>query len=367
MRVLRIVSELDFGGVEQVVALSVPALAKTEGVKIKVLVLGNGGRISEMLSQKGLDVLILNKKTNIPNFRLVLELKRIFEKEQVDVIHTQGAEANFHGLWAAELAGVKTKVGEEIGLPNHHSYWKWIFRWVYKKSDHVIAISEAVADKITSLGEVPRKKVKVIYNPSALKPAKLNPGKSGLPLSEIVADQKSFVFVTTCRLVPIKNLGRLIYCFGELTKSHPQTDFSLWLIGDGIEKEKLKELTVQLKLSNSVRFLGFRESVHEYLLAADVFILPSLSEGSSVSLAEAMMAGLPSIVTEVGGAKEILGNSRSGILVNPYCTDSILAAMKSVFDLSEEEREEMGKRSKIESKRFSIEAHVKDLLAVYQQ
>lgn len=367
MRVLRIVSELDFGGVEQVVALSVPALAKTEGVKIKIIVLGSGGRISEKLVQNGHEVLILNKETKIPNFGLVFQLKSIFEKEQVDVIHTQGAEANFHGLWAAELAGVKTKVGEEIGLPNHHSYWRWIFRWVYKKSEHVIAISEAVADKIITLGEVPRNKVKVIYNPSALKPSKLNQGKSGLALPEIIADQNGFVFVTTCRLVPIKNLGRLIHCFGELVKSHPQKDFALWVIGDGIEKEKLKELTKELEISNRVRFLGFKESVHEYLKAADVFILPSLSEGSSVSLAEAMIAGLPSIVTEVGGAKEILGNSRSGVLVNPNSTDSILAAMQSLVDLSEEEREEMGQRAKIESKRFSIEVHVEDLLAVYRQ
>jgi len=364
MRVLRIVSELDFGGVEQVVALSVPALAKIEGVKIKVLVLGNGGRISEMLSQKGLDVLILNKKTNIPNFRLVLELKSFFEKEQVDIIHTQGAEANFHGLWAAELAGVRIKIGEEIGLPNHHTYWKWIFKWVYKKANHVIAISEAVANKITALGEVPRKKVTVIYNPSSIKAAN---GKSDLSLPEIIADEKSFVFVTTCRLVPIKNLGRLIHCLGELIKSYPQTDFALWLIGDGAEKETLMELTNQLQLSNSVRFLGFRESVQEFLMAADVFILPSLSEGSSVSLAEAMMAGLPSIVTEVGGAKEILGNSRSSILVNPNSTDSILSAMQSVFDLTENERKEMGKRAKIESRRFSIDVYVRDLLALYRQ
>ena len=366
MKIFRVVSELDFGGVEQVIALSIPALANTVNLKVKVIVLGHGGRISEALIQKGHEVLVLNKKTRIPNFLLVLQLKKIFDAENPDVVHCQGSEANFHGLWAAALSGVKTKIGEEIGLPNHHSYWKWIFKWVYQKADYVIAISDAVAQNIIGLGEVSRKKVKVLFNPSSIKPAKKPNGNSYFPLPEIVADEKSFVFVTTCRLVPIKNLERLIQSFAELTRSNPNKDTVLWLIGDGSEKENLKSLSGQLGMGSNIRFFGFRESVHEFLLAADVFILPSLSEGSSVSLAEAMMAGLPSIVTEVGGAKEILGGSRSGLLVNPHSSDSILAAMQSIFDLTEEERQEMGNRAKTESRRFSVETHVKDLLQIYQ-
>jgi len=140
----------------------------------------------------------------------------------------------------------------------------------------------------------------------------------------------------------------------------------LWLIGEGPEKENLKNLTYQLELGSKVKFFGFRESVQEFLKAADVFILPSLSEGSSVSLAEAMMSGLPSIVTEVGGAMEILGKSRSGMLVNPQSKDSIIAAMQSIFELTEEERKAMGSRAKIESKRFSVELYVRNLLEIYQ-
>jgi glycosyltransferase involved in cell wall biosynthesis len=392
MKILRIVSELDFGGVEQVVALSVPALSKSSGVKIKVIVLGKGGRISEMLTQKGFEVLVLNMNTKIPNFQLVYQLKNIFEKEQVDVVHTQGAEANFHGLWAGELAGVKTKIGEEIGLPNHHSYWKWIFKWVYKKADYVIAISEAVKNTIVALGEVKGEKVKLLYNPVALGnrdkgmvyEVNGNEGKGLEEGGEKKDDKeilrfaqneelkpqnegvKPFVFVTTCRLVPIKNLDRLIQSFAKLKQMNPNKEFALWLIGEGPEKENLNKLSNRLELGSLVRFFGFREDVSGFLRQADVFILPSLSEGSSVSLAEAMMAGLPAIVTEVGGAKEILGGSNSGILVNPYDGDSIFSAMQTMVNLSGEERKGMGINAKKESERFSVEGYVANLMEVYR-
>jgi glycosyltransferase involved in cell wall biosynthesis len=79
-----------------------------------------------------------------------------------------------------------------------------------------------------------------------------------------------------------------------------------------------------------------------------------------------MMAGLPAIVTEVGGAKEILGESNSGILVNPYDEDSIFMAMQTMIDLSGEERKGMGINAKKESERFSVEGYVANLMEVYR-
>lgn len=397
MKVLRIVSELDFGGVEQVVALSIPFLAKSSGMEVKVIVLGAGGRISDRLIKDGFPVVILNQKSKIPNLKLLWRLKKLLQIENPDIIHCQGAEANFHGLWAAKLAGVKTKIGEEIGLPNHHSYWKWIFKWVYQKADAVIAISEAVKKRIVELGEVEEGKVRVVYNPVSSEQFSVGSeqcsvascqlsvpprrtsfscqcdpvfseeiagGVNMLPKKEI-GDDKEFVFITTCRLVPIKNLERLIQCFYEVVGSNPDQKLALWILGDGPEKGRLIELTQSLNLSNNLKFFGFQENVTEYLKAADAFILPSLSEGSSVSLAEAMMAGLPSIVTEVGGAGEILGNSNSGLLVNPLSTDSIFSAMQSMIDFTEEELMGMGERAREEAKRFSIDNYIQSLLSIY--
>jgi glycosyltransferase involved in cell wall biosynthesis len=388
MKILRIVSELDFGGVEQVLAISVPYLVQTKGIEVQVVVLGKGGRISEGLIQNGFSVIVLNQSTRIPNIKLVFLLKTLIKNEQPNVVHCQGSEANFHGLWAAAMAGVKIKIGEEIGLPNHHSYWKWVFKWIYQKADRVIAISEAVKNYIIELGEVEWEKVKVIYNPVDLVrrvkaenfSQRISGGGREIP-RELGAGfhfaqndgnnnesdkEKPFVFVTTCRLVPIKNLEKLIEAFAKLVKGDSEKHLELWIVGDGPLKDALFQLVNQLGIQDSVKFFGFQEKVFQFLEQADVFVLPSLREGSSVSLAEAMSYGLPSIVTEIGGAREILGESQSGLLVDPFSTDAIFSAMLSMCKLSEEEIKEMGKKAIVASQRFSIETYVEELLQIYK-
>ncbi|MBW3466600.1 glycosyltransferase [Arthrospiribacter ruber] len=362
MRVLRIVAELDFGGVEKVLANSVPQFDNIKEIEIMVLVLGKGGRVAEELKSKGIQVLVWEKNPCIPNISLLFQLKAFFKELKPVVIHTQGAEANFHGILAGKWAGVSKIIGEEIGLPNHHSYWKYIFKYVYAKAHQVIAISEAVKDKIVSLGEVKADKVQVLYNPiqqvENLEVASYSKAQSN--------KKTDFVFVTTCRLVAIKNLERLIEAFSQLVLHTNDSNPRLHIIGDGPDREKLETLCYSKELTGYVNFLGFQENVLPFLKEADVFVLPSLSEGSSVSLAEAMAFGLPSIVTKVGGASEILGNSNSGFLIDPLDTQDLKNSMLKMISLSPDERKAMGQRAKEQAKSFSVDHYLESLLNVYK-
>ncbi|MCE7054132.1 glycosyltransferase [Algoriphagus sp. AGSA1] len=357
MRIARIVSELDFGGVEQVMANSLPELNKKGQIELTVLVLGRGGRVSEQLKSQGIKVVIWNKNPRIPNFQLLFQLRKYLKKLNPDVVHTQGAEANFHGILAGEWAGVSNIIGEEIGLPNHHSFWRYIFKYVYAKANHVIAISKAVEKAIVGLGEVDPNKVKVLYNPVKTRQCSV--------ISSQVSEKNRFVFVTTCRLVRIKNLERLIQAFEGLVKENQERGLFLRIVGDGPEREKLEVQSKKLGLSSKVRFLGFQQDVWPFLQEANAFILPSLREGSSVSLAEAMAARLPSIITQVGGASEVLGDSKSGYLIDPLSSDSIQYAMKQLIDLSHEERHAMGERARKEAKRFTVENYIQSLMSIY--
>lgn len=362
MKVVRIVSELDFGGVEQVIDNSLPELIKREGIEIQVIVLGKGGMITEQLIDQGVTIQILGFNPRIPNLKLLQKLKEILGSNPVDVVHCQGGEANFHGIWAAKLAKVPMIIGEEIGIPNHHTFWRFVFKWVYGKANKVIAISEAVKDAIVELGEVEASKVSVLYNPIS------NPEfQTGLSTVDrrLSTKRKPFVFVCTCRLVPIKNLDRLIKAFEGLVKENRDRELLLRIVGDGPERNKLETLSQKLEMGACVEFLDFQEDVLPFLNGADVFILASLREGSSVSLAEAMSVGLPSIVTKVGGAPEILGKSQSGILIDPLKTSELLSAMQQLLDITLEERVEMGQRAKEEARRFSIDHYIDSLLSIY--
>ena len=128
----------------------------------------------------------------------------------------------------------------------------------------------------------------------------------------------------------------------------------------------MDKLALDCGIKNVVIFLGFQENVGSLLIQANVFVLPSFSEGSSVSLAEALINGLPSIVTDGGGAGEILGNSQSGILINPLNPTSIFDAINHFLNLSKMEKVEMGQRAKLEAHRFSVEAYLVNLLAIYK-
>ncbi len=384
MKVLRIVPYLDFGGVEQVLANSIPNLTQIEEMEVLVIVLGSGGRVEETLTRLGVQVKVLNQNPKIPNLRLLATLRGMIAKIKPDVVHCQSAEANFHGLIAARWAGVPVRIGEEIGFPNHHSYWKFIFRLVYINATKIIAISEAVRDRIMELGEVEKEKVELVYNPVELRKKDELDFDKNPNFKEILRytfakkvgrqhdvdfeggdGEMPFVFVTTCRLVLVKNLDRLINVFAQFCKESSGKFTELWIVGDGPLRAELENHSKAMGISEKVRFWGFQEDVFPFLEMSDVFVLPSLSEGSSVSLVEAMSVGLPSIVTKIGGTIEILGESNSGILIDPFDQDSIFQALSKSIHLSYDQRKEMGIKAKQQANRFTVKNYLNTLLTIY--
>jgi len=231
-----------------------------------------------------------------------------------------------------------------------------IFKAVYKLATKVIGISEAVKNRIVDLGEVNLNKVKVVYNPVSIKET----------IDRVTLGYKNFfVFVTTCRLVPVKNLSTLLAVFKELVSKYPDKKIKLWIVGDGTEKEKLQKQVNDLELNGKVVFWGFQEDVRPYLEAADVFVLPSFSEGFSISLVEAMLCGLPCIVTNQGGPSEIVEHGKSGFLINPQDDCDLKEKMETVLAIPLEDRDLIGKMAQEAGGKYSLENYVKRLMEVY--
>lgn len=366
MKVVRIVPFLDFGGVEKRVELTAAGFAENRDIEVTFVVLGKGGAVSDLLEARGEDVKILGSNPSIPNFGLIFKLMKILRHLGPDVVHTSGAEANFHGLLAAWLVGVKVRIGEEIGFPNHDWKWRFLFRITYLFAHCVIGISEAVKQKIVQLGEVRASKVKVIYNPVELKNRQLdeNSYRDVDTESDI---KRPFFFITTCRLVAIKNLDQLIRAFSGLVLEFEHVSLELWILGEGPLKESLIVQARKLGVIDRVKFLGFQEDVFPFLKQADCFVLPSFSEGFSISLVEAMSMGLPCIATEVGGPAEII-QPGTGYLVNPLLREDIQEKMRTVLTLSESERKALGLRARENvEKRFSTVKYVEELTNVYHE
>lgn len=377
MRIVRIVPFLNFGGVEKRMELTAKGFLEYPHHELIVVVLSTGGKAADVIQSMGFQVIVMNMNPRIPNIKLIYDLIKILRKLKPDVVHCSGSEANFHGLWAAFWVGVSVRVGEEIGFPQHNWKWRKLFWLTYLAAHKVIGISEAVKDRIINFGEVMPNKVQVVYNPVELM-------IENQKTVELIIQSKdyneenfnsttlfrrptsAFVFVTTCRLVPIKNLEKLIKVFELLINSNRDKVLELWIVGDGQERDKLDRMVLQLGLEKNIILFGFQEDVIRFLTQADAFVLPSMSEGFSISLVEAMSCGLPCIATKVGGPSEII-KSGTGYLIDPNSSDDIFQKMDHLVNMPLAERKEMGRLAKKDVEmRFTVKKYVKALLFNYR-
>jgi glycosyltransferase involved in cell wall biosynthesis len=152
--------------------------------------------------------------------------------------------------------------------------------------------------------------------------------------------QDVLVIGTVGRLDPVKDQRTLIKAFGLLTrarnKANLSKDLRLLIIGSGSNQRELKTVAHKEGVVDKVFFLGERNDVPELLQVMDVFVLPSIAEGISNTILEAMACGLPVIATTIGGNPEVIDDGKTGLLFKPgdhdrlahllarYCDDPFL-------------------------------------------
>jgi len=135
------------------------------------------------------------------------------------------------------------------------------------------------------------------------------------------------------RLVPRKGVPHLLETWREVSPDFP--DARLLILGDGPQLEILVELATRLDISGTVHFHGRVDNVPEYLRAADVFVLPSLQEGMSNSLLEAMASGLPAVASRIGGVVDVVEDGKNGLLVDPADRTAFSESLRRVFGSAE--------------------------------
>ena len=160
-----------------------------------------------------------------------------------------------------------------------------------------------------------------------------NPLKPNLPVR--IGGIRDNVIVTFCRLNSQKNLPMLLRAFKVFLNKH--ADYVLKIYGDGEEAAGLKELSKQLMIEKSVEINAASDKIHDLVLNAKMFILPSDYEGLSNSMLEAMAIGLPTICTDCpcGGARMVIRNRENGILIPVRDEKALYTAMCSIVENTE--------------------------------
>lgn len=274
----------------------------------------------------------------------------LLRKVNPDVIHAQGI-----------VMGIPAFLGKRI-LNKPYSVWgqgsdvysTWAFkttftRLVLRNANLVIALTQDMRLRMQQICDV---RAVIIPNGVRIESfSGLSREKSRKNLN-ILENEKIITFVG--RLVPEKGVKYLIRAMTSINRNVP--DARLLLIGDGLDRLYLEKLTQELKLTNTITFVGMvsNEKVPSYLASSDLFVLPTLSEGLSIVILEAMACGLPVITTTVNGLPEIVKDGENGLLVAPKNSEQL--AQKLLLLLNDDQlRMKMGENNKRLSKNYSLE------------
>ncbi|MEZ4859226.1 MAG: glycosyltransferase [Flavobacteriaceae bacterium] len=352
MKIIRLSTFLDYGGIEtKMVNLSNYETEKEEWVFCAI---GKGGSASKTIAENGKRVVCFNLNHKIPSIKTIYQLYLFFKKEKPEVVHTSGAEANFHGVIAAKLASVPKIIAEEIGITSQSKFAKKIFYWIYKYAHYVVGESKLVTNSLQLNYRIPSKKLKTIHNFISF--PEITPNR--------FENVNSLSIVSISRLAAVKNILGVLEAVSLLKKEGFPVQYSI--AGDGAQLDILKLKTKELGIEDCVTFVGYIKNPYPLLTKSKIFVLNSFTEGFSNSLLEAMYSGTPAISTAVGGAPEIITEGKNGWLVPVADTMALYHKMKQIHSLNYLTLEEIGKESrKTVISRFSLQSHVKELGKLY--
>lgn len=268
---------------------------------------------------KTVNLVRLNAKRTIT---AVFPLIKYLKTQKPSVLLSGGPTSNCIAIAASLFNKFNTKViVTEHSLPSVDVFdsgkiidkaLPFLMRYLYPKADHIVAVSEAVAEDLSNFIKVNKSNIKVIYNPivghSLIQ-------KGNAPIQHEWLDGSQYkVVLFVGRLEKVKNIPLLIESFKIANEQI--NNVKLLIIGDGSEKENLVELSDNLHLQNHVGFLGYIENPYPYMKKADIITLTSLWEGLPTVLIESMAFGTNVIATNnLDGAGEILLNGEIGYFV----------------------------------------------------
>lgn len=251
-------------------------------------------------------------------------------RSEFDLIHThQGLwEAVATGMGRPWLKGVPSLVqpassgfyGEAEELARTRG--SGILRRLILRNTAFAAISEDIERQWLDLG-VPLSRL--VRMASGVDADHFQPGRSFLQTS--LPEGPHVVF--TGRLHPQKNLDLLLEIWPRVTA---RTSAQLVLVGDGPDRDRLNRRVNELGIADRVHFTGPVSDPADWLCAADVFVLPSVAEGMSNSLLEAMATALPCLASAIGGNTDLLTDGETGLLIPPGDREAWTSALLRVLD-----------------------------------
>ncbi|MFN2454917.1 MAG: glycosyltransferase [Pyrinomonadaceae bacterium] len=316
--------------------------------------------------EAGIEVEVIAERFRFDR-RVIAVLRKILARRAPDIVQTHNLKSHFlmkvSGLWR-----------EYPWIAFHHGYtttdlrmraYNQLDRWSLPSAGRVVTVCHAFARQLAQTG-VPLERISVQHNSiSAGQPISTEDEVSALRLQLGVEDNVQLLLAVG-RLSQEKGHVELIYALDYLRRIDSGIDFKLIIVGDGPERPRVERMIASLGLAEQVIFAGHTNNVRPYYALADLFVLPSHSEGSPNVLLEAMAAGIPIAATTVGGVPEIVEDGESALLVTPRDPQALATAINRLLTDAELACKLTAKASERVATRYSRDAHIRSLLEIYR-
>ncbi len=327
LKILHVIGGGEFGGAEQHI-ISLMDQYQDHEIDAKVITFYDAV-FAQKLRESGHTVLTIEQFGRF-DLRILTALIRIFNEHAPDIVHTHGVRANFFARLAARRSKVKKVVTTVHSIlrhdyPNAIPYLVASFmeRFTQSIPSHYIVVSDSIKQQLLA-NKIDDSRITLIANgidatSYVPTPALREQAETLRQTWDIQKDD--FVVGTLARLVPVKGLEYLIAGIAKALEQEPT--LHLLILGDGPEKGRLQQLISQYQVEHKVSLVGFRTDIPVCLAAMDLYINCSLSEGTPISVMEAMAAEKPLILTAVGGMVEMAQNGVSAIMIPAHSAEAI--------------------------------------------
>jgi sugar transferase (PEP-CTERM/EpsH1 system associated) len=369
--IAHVVYRFDIGGLENGVVNLINRIPE-DRYRHAIVSLTDYTDFTRRIRRKDVELIALHKPPG-NNIKLHLQLWRLFRQLKPAIVHTRNLAA-LEAQAAATLAGIKVRVHGEHGrdvndLNGLNRKYQWVRRLYRPFVQHYIALSHDLQSYLVDRVRIDAGHITQLYN--GVDTEKFRPsvaGRAPLPHAPF-NDPSLLVFGTVGRMQAVKDQVTLARAFVRAIELAPDSRARLRLvmIGDGPLRELTQRQLTAAGLDELAWLPGARDDVAELLRGFDVFVLPSLAEGISNTILEAMACGLPVLATRVGGNPELVDAGRTGELVPAADVEAMAHALLRYLREPPRAREQGSAARRSALDRFSLDRMVAGYLDVYDR
>lgn len=323
-KILHLITGLEVGGAEMMLLKTLPLLQSE--FDNHVCCIRGHGPIGARLEAAGVPVSYLELRSPF-DFGVILRFRKIVREFQPEILVTYLIHADLFGRIFGRLFGIRKIICSQRGKLLQWEFLRILDRWTASLVTKYIVQTEVAKKELSKVLRVSTKKFQVIPNAIDLTEFDFYLDEKQKKTTLDIPDNHT---VITC----VSNLRRgkgheyLLQAFERIFQTH--RDLTLLIVGNGERMNELIDLVSSYASKENIKFLGNRTDVKDILRISDIFVLPTLGEGMSNAIMEAMASGIPIVTTDIPENRELIENNVSGVLVFPKDSENLAITLKTM-------------------------------------